>query len=222
VNGFRTVDAYDSPSTILRAMTQNIDARIDRLLKEAESIKGLNYQHPTFQAWRKRAETAVDEKLGATHRVAKELAELDFHDDPGVWFEGMTPPSEADHRSVFDNDLATAKGILLAAREASPKSSPKGGRGPIVNVHQEGATATANAAAQVSVHVSADQLRTVIATSPDLTSEEKGAAIAAVPDDTDSLDVEKLDRLLSVATKSKDLLKTVLGWVLANAERWPF
>jgi hypothetical protein len=163
----------------------------------------------------------VIEKLGADHQMVADLAELEFRYNPGFYIDGMTI-SQGEHRAAFLDDMGTAVGILQATREASAKSMQAATRGPTVNVHSHGGSATANASAHVSIEVSADQLRTMIATASELTPEEKGAAIVAVPDDDADLDLEKLDRLLSVATKSKELLKTVLGYVLGNPDRWPF
>jgi hypothetical protein len=91
-----------------------------------------------------------------------------------------------------------------------------------VLIDQTDATAASDAHASVTVEVDTAQLRQLIAGAEELTPSERGNAIAAIPDDDEELDLERVDRLLSVAIKSEELLAGILGWVLANAHRLNF
>ena len=73
-------------------------------------------------------------------------------------------------------------------------------------IDQTDATAASDAHASVTVEVNTAQLRQLIAGSEELTPSERGNAIAAIPDDDEELDLERVDRLLSVAIKSEELL----------------
>lgn len=204
-------------------MANDVDTRIDKLLRESEAIRQLNdgdgEDHPTFVAWRKRAETAVAEKLGRESDEVKELRQLTFFFSPIVWTESTVIPASAHQRS-FERALNTAVGILTAARESSPVVRESGT--PAIHIEHIGATSNAEAQANVHVQITTDGLRQLLASAAELTPEERGAAVAAIPDDGEPLDLEKADRLLSIATKSKEIFGSVLGWLLSDPNRWPF
>lgn len=207
-------------------MPNRVDERLNQLLREAEDIEKLNTgsgdSDPTFVKWRKRAEAAVSEKFGSDHHLTQELRELAFTYNPILWTEN-TVITPQDNMGSFRSAFTTAVGILQAAREANPVAlQPSGSSGTVINVEAHGGSASANADATVTVHISTDQLRQLIATDKALSPEEKGKAIAAIPDEEEGLTLEKVDTLLGIATKSAPLLKHVLGWVLANAEHLPF
>ncbi len=108
----------------------DLDERIDRLLAEIEHIRELDRKHGDFKAWRQRAQTAINEKLGAKSQASEQLAGLAFYSPTFVYYDGMPETTPAEHREAFLEDLDTAKGILLAAREAAPphhSRSPSGG-----------------------------------------------------------------------------------------------
>jgi hypothetical protein len=202
----------------------SVDARIDRLLDEASSIRDLNtgkgHSDAIFLAWRKRAEAAVAEKLGSKSEFADELRSLRFSYRPVIWTEG-TVISAQDNQASFDRGLNTALGILKAARESTALVTSTSDT-PLVHIEQVGPTATANAQAVVRIEVDTVQLRQLIAGASELSSEERGAAIAAIPDDGEGLNLDQVDKLLSIATKSKELLAGVLGWVLTHSHQLHF
>lgn len=200
----------------------DVNERIQRLLNEVEATRDLDHGHKDFKAWQRRAEGAVAEKLGESSRLAQQLNSLRFNADTGIWFEGMREPSAAEHKEAFLEDLETANGILLAALESGGHQKSRESRGPLVHVEAHGGAASADANASVDVRITTDQLRTLLATAPGLTSKERGEVIASIPDNEDEFDLEQVDRLLSVATRSKDLLKGTLGWILANADKLNF
>jgi hypothetical protein len=200
-------------------MTSEIDTRIERSLQEEEEIRQLNdghgHEQPTFLAWRKRSEAAVTEKLGAESELAEELRSLTFFYAPLIWTDS-TVVLASDHQRSFERSLNASIGILTAAlgsgevEEAGNSGSPTD------------ATAASEAHASVTVQVNTAQLRQLIAGAEELTPSERGNAIAAIPDDDEELDLERVDQLLSVAIKSKELLAGILAWVLANAHRLNF
>jgi hypothetical protein len=203
-------------------LLSDVNERLQRLLNEIEATRDLDHSHRDFKAWQRRAEAAVAEKLGEGARLANQLNDLRFNADVGIWFEGMQDPSPAEHREAFLEDLETASGILTAALESGAPHKSQGSKGSLVHVEAHGGFASADAHASVAVRISTEQLRTLLATAPGLSGSERGEAIAAIPDDEEDLDLERVDRLLSIATRSKDLLKGVLGWILANADKLNF
>jgi hypothetical protein len=200
-------------------MTSDIDTRIEGLLREEGDIRQLNdghgHEQPTFLAWRERSEAALTEKLGAESEPAKELRSLTFFYSPLIWTDS-TVVLASDHQRSFERSLNISLGILTAAlgsgevEEAGNSGSPTD------------ATAASEANASVTVQVNTAQLRQLIAGAEELTPSERGNAIAAIPDDDEELDLERVDQLLSVAIKSKELLAGILAWVLANAHRLNF
>jgi hypothetical protein len=205
-------------------MTSDIDTRIEGLLREEEDIRQLNdghgHEEPTFLAWRERSEAALAEKLGADSELAKQLRSLTFFYSPLIWTDS-TVVLASDHQRSFDRSLNTSLGILTAALGSGEvEEADNSGSLPVL-IDQTDATADSDAPS-VTVEVNTAQLRQLIAGSEELTPSERGDAIAAIPDDDEELDLERVDRLLSVAIKSKELLAGILGWVLANAHRLDF
>jgi hypothetical protein len=205
-------------------MTSDIDTRIEGLLREEEDIRQLNdghgHEEPTFLAWRKRSEAALAEKLGADSELAKQLRSLTFFYSPLIWTDS-TVVLASDHQRSFERSLNTSLGILTAALGSGEVEEADNSGSPPVLIDQTDATADSDAPS-VTVEVNTAQLRQLIAGSEELTPSERGDAIAAIPDDDEELDLERVDRLLSVAIKSKELLAGILGWVLANAHRLDF
>ena len=203
-------------------MTSDIDTRIEGLLREEGDIRQLNdghgHEQPTFLAWRERSEAALAEKLGAESEPAKELRSLTFFYSPLIWTDS-TVVLASDHQRSFERSLNTSLGILTEALGSGEVEEADNSGSPPVLIDQTDATAASDAHASVTVQVNTAQLRQLIAGSEELTPSERGNAIAAIPDDDEELDLERVDRLLSVATKSKELLAGILRWVLANAHR---
>ena len=206
-------------------MTSDIDTRIEGLLREEEDIRQLNdghgHEEPTFLAWRERSEAALAEKLGADSELAKQLRSLTFFYSPLIWTDS-TVVLASDHQRSFERSLNTSLGILTAALGSGEVDEADDSGSPLVHNEHTDATADSDARASVTVEVNTAQLRQLIAGSEELTPSERGDAIAAIPDDDEELDLERVDRLLSVAIKSKELLAGILGWVLANAHRLNF
>ena len=206
-------------------MTSDIDTRIEGLLREEGEIRQLNdghgHEQPTFLAWRERSEAALAEKFGAESEPAKELRSLSFFYSPLIWTDS-TVVLASDHQRSFERSLNTSLGILTAALGSGEAEEADNSGSPPVLIDQTDATAASDAHASVTVEVNTAQLRQLIAGSEELTPSERGNAIAAIPDDDEELDLERVDRLLSVAIKSKELLAGILGWVLANAHRLNF
>ena len=206
-------------------MTSDIDTRIERSIREEGEIRQLNdghgHEQPTFLAWRKRSEAAIAEKLGADSELAKELRSLTFFYSPLIWTDS-TVVLASDHQRSFERSLNTSLGILTAALGSGEVEEADDSGSPPVLIDHTDATAGSDARASVTVEVNTAQLRQLIASSEELTPSERGNAIAAIPDDDEELDLERVDRLLSVAIKSKELLAGILGWVLANAHRLDF
>lgn len=206
-------------------MTSDIDTRIERSLQEEEEIRQLNdghgHEQPTFLAWRKRSEAAVAEKLGAESELAEELRSLTFFYAPLIWTDS-TVVLASDHQRSFERSLNASIGILTAALGSGDVERVDDSGSPLVHTNHSDATAASDAHASVTVEVNTAQLRQLIAGAEELTPSERGNAIAAIPDDDDELDLERVDQLLSVAIKSKELLAGILGWVLANAHRLNF
>lgn len=205
-------------------MTSDIDTRIEGLLGEEEDIRQLNdghgHEEPTFLAWRERSEAALAEKLGADSELAKQNRSLTFFYSPLIWTDS-TVVLASDHQRSFERSLNTSLGILTAALGSGEVEEADNSGSPPVLIDQTDAT-TDSDAPSVTVEVNTAQLRQLIAGSEELTPSERGDAIAAIPDDDEELDLERVDRLLSVAIKSKELLAGILGWVLANAHRLDF
>jgi hypothetical protein len=206
-------------------MTSDIDTRIERSIREEGEIRQLNdghgHEQPTFLAWRKRSEAAIAEKLGADSELAKELRSLTFFYSPLIWTDS-TVVLASDHQRSFERSLNTSLGILTAALGSGEVEEAGNAGSPPVLIDQTDATAASDAHASVTVEVDTAQLRQLIAGAEELTPSERGNAIAAIPDDDEELDLERVDRLLSVAIKSEELLAGILGWVLANAHRLNF
>jgi hypothetical protein len=206
-------------------MTSDIDTRIEGLLREEEDIRQLNdghgHEEPTFLAWRERGEAAIAEKLGAESEPAKELRSLTFFYSPLIWTDS-TVVLASDHQRSFERSLNISIGILTAALGSGEVEEAGNSGSPPVLIDQTDATAASDAHASVTVQVNTAQLRQLIAGAEELTPSERGNAIAAIPDDDQELDLERVDRLLSVAIKSEELLAGILGWVLANAHRLNF
>jgi len=206
-------------------MASDIDTSIERLLREEGDIRQLNdghgHEQPTFLAWRKRGEAAIAEKLGAESELSKELRSLAFFYSPLIWTDS-TVVLASDNQRSFERSLDTAIGILAAALESGEKERVGNSGSPLDHLNHIGATASSDARASVTVEVNTAQLRQLIAGAEELTPVERGNAIAAIPDDNEELDLERVDQLLSVAIKSKELLAGILGWVLANAHRLDF
>ena len=206
-------------------MTSDIDTRIEGLLREEGDIRQLNdghgHEQPTFLAWRERSEAALAEKLGAESEPAKELRSLTFFYSPLIWTDS-TVVLASDHQRSFERSLNTSLGILTEALGSGEVEEAGNSGSPPVLIDQTDATAASDAHASVTVEVDTAQLRQLIAGSEELTPSERGNAIAAIPDDDEELDLERVDRLLSVAIKSEELLAGILGWVLANAHRLNF
>jgi hypothetical protein len=138
-----------------------------------------------------------------------------------IWTDS-TVVLTSDNQKSFERSLNSALGFLTAALESSEVERVGNSGSPLVDVNPIGATASSDARASVTVEVNTAQLRQLIAGAEELTPLERGNAIAAIPDDNEELDLERVDRLLSVAIKSKELLAGILGWVLANAHRLNF
>ena len=206
-------------------MTSDIDTRIERSLREEGEIRQLNdghgHEQPTFLAWRERSEAALAEKLGAESEPAKELRSLTFFYSPLIWTDS-TVVLASDHQRSFERSLNTSLGILTEALGSGEVEEAGNSGSPPVLIDQTDATAVSDAHASVTVEVNTAQLRQLIAGAEELTPSERGNAIAAIPDDDEELDLERVDRLLSVAIKSEELLAGILGWVLANAHRLNF
>jgi len=206
-------------------MTSDIDTSIERLLREEGDIRHLNdghgHEQPTFLAWRKRSEAAIAEKLGAESDLSKELRSLTFFYSPLIWTDS-TVVLASDHQRSFERSLDTALGILTAALGSGEKGRVGDSGSPLDHINHIGATASSDDRASVTVEVNTAQLRQLIAGAEELTPVERGNAIAAIPDDNEELDLERVDQLLSVAIRSKELLAGILGWVLANAHRLNF
>jgi hypothetical protein len=206
-------------------MTSDIDTRIEGLLREEEDIRQLNdghgHEQPTFLAWRERSEAALAEKLGADSEPAKQLRSLTFFYSPLIWTDS-TVVLASDHQRSFERSLNTSLGILTEALGSGEVEEADNSGSPPVLIDQTDATADSDARVSVTFEVDTAQLRQLIAGSEELTPSERGNAIAAIPDDDEELDLERVDRLLSVAIKSKELLTGILGWVLANAHRLNF
>ena len=206
-------------------MTSDIDTRIEGLLREEGDIRQLNDGHghdqPTFLAWRERSEAALAEKLGADSEPAKQLRSLTFFYSPLIWTDS-TVVLASDHQRSFERSLNTSLGILTAALGSGAVEEAGNSGSPPVLIDQTDAAAASDAHASVTFEVDTAQLRQLIAGSEELTPSERGNAIAAIPDDDEELDLERVDRLLSVAIKSEELLAGILGWVLANAHRLNF
>ncbi len=206
-------------------MTSDIDTRIEGLLREEGEIRQLNdghgHEQPTFLAWRERSEAALAEKLGAESEPAKELRSLTFFYSPLIWTDS-TVVLASDHQRSFERSLNTSLGILTAALGSGEVEEADNSGSPPVLIDQTDATASLGRPRFRDVEVNTAQLRQLIAGSEELTPSERGNAIAAIPDDDEELDLERVDRLLSVAIKSEELLAGILGWVLANAHRLNF
>ena len=204
-------------------MTSDIDTRIERSLREEGEIRQLNdghgHEQPAFLAWRERSEAAVAEKLGAESELAEELRSLSFFYSPLIWTDS-TVVLASDHQRSFELSLNISLGILTAALESGDveRVGDSGSPSPL----DLDATASSDAPASVTVEINTTQLRQLIAGAGELTPSERGNAIAAIPDDDEELDLERVDQLLSVAIKSRELLAGILGWVLANAHRLDF
>jgi len=206
-------------------MTSDIDTRIEGLLREEGEIRQLNdghgHEQPTFLAWRERSEAALAEKLGAESEPVKELRSLTFFYSPLIWTDS-TVVLASDHQRSFERSLNISLGILTAALGSGEVEEAGNSGSPPVLIDQTDATAASETHASVTVQVNTAQLRQLIAGAEELTPSERGNAIAAIPDDDEELDLERVDRLLSVAIKSEELLAGILGWVLANAHRLNF
>ena len=206
-------------------MTSDIDTRIEGLLREEGDIRQLNdghgHEQPTFLAWRERSEAALAEKFGAESEPAKELRSLSFFYSPLIWTDS-TVVLASDHQRSFERSLNTSLGILTEALGSGEVEEADDSGSPPVLIDQTDATASSDARVPVTFKVDTAQLRQLIAGSEELTPSERGNAIAAIPDDDEELDLERVDRLLSVAIKSEELLAGILGWVLANAHRLNF
>ena len=206
-------------------MTSDIDTNIERLLREEGDIRVLNdghgHEQPTFLAWRKRSEAAIAEKLGAESELAVELRSLTFFYSPLIWTDS-TVVLASDHQRSFERSLNTSLGILTAALESSEVERVGNSGSPLEHINHRDATASSAARASMTGEVNTAQLRQLIAGAEDLTPVERGNAIAAIPNDNEELDLERVDQLLSVAIRSKELLAGILGWVLANAHRLDF
>jgi len=138
-----------------------------------------------------------------------------------IWTDS-TVVLASDHQRSFERSLNTSLGILTAALGSGEVEEADDSGSPPVLIDHTDATAGSDARASVTVEVNTAQLRQLIASSEELTPSERGNAIAAIPDDDEELDLERVDRLLSVAIKSEELLAGILGWVLANAHRLDF
>jgi len=206
-------------------MASDIDTSIERLLREEGDVRQLNdghgHEQPSFLAWRKRSEAAIAEKLGAESELSKELRSLAFFYSPLIWTDS-TVVLASDHQRSFERSLNISLGILTAALESGEVERVDNSGSPLEHINHIDATAGSDARASVTVEVNTAQLRQLIAGAEELTPSERGNAIAAIPDDDEELDLERVDRLLSVAIKSKELLAGILGWVLANAHRLDF
>lgn len=206
-------------------MTSDIDTRIEGLLREEGDIRQLNdghgHEQPTFLAWRERSEAALAEKLGAESELAKELRSLTFFYSPLIWTDS-TVVLASDHQRSFERSLNTSLGILTAALGSGDVERVDDSGSTLEDTNHSDVTAASDAHATVTVDVNTAQLRQLIAGAEELTPSERGNAIAAIPDDDEELDLERVDQLLSVAIKSKELLAGILGWVLANAHRLTF
>lgn len=207
-------------------MDRDVDERIQRLLGEVEKIESLSngrgHLEGEFVTWRKRAEAALTDKLGSDSAQAQELSGLDFYFNPKMTVNGEPRQTPGRNKAAFDRDFQTALGLLRAALEASPRLGASSGS-PLVHIEQVGNKAEAHAEAVANISVTADKLRVLLATAAELDSAKKGEAVAAVPDDDDQpITLDRADKLLSVATKSKDLLTAVLGFLLANVHRINF
>ena len=206
-------------------ITSDIDTRIEQSLQEEGEIRQLNdghgHEQPTFLAWRKRSEAAIAEKLGAESELAEELRSLTFFYSPLIWTDS-TVVLASDHQRSFERSLNTSLGILTAALGSSEVERVGNSGSLLEDINHVDATASSDARASATVEVNTAQLRQLIAGAEVLTPSERGNAIAAIPDDDEELDLERVDRLLSVAIKSEELLAGILRWVLANTHRLNF
>ncbi len=218
----------DGPSQsrcIITPMASSVDDRLKSLLGEGQAIRGVDdHNHPAFKTWRKRVQAALDDKLGANGRLPQEFAELKFFYYRGFWTDGMPPITAEQHSRAFNKALDDALALLTAATEAEPRPSKEAAT-PLVHIEQVGNTTTSSAEASADVHVlvTVQQLRQLVASEPGLSPEQRADAIASLPDDPEDLTIEKVDKLLDVATKAKGLFAPLLGWLITHVEKinWP-
>jgi hypothetical protein len=148
---------------------------------------------PELPCVAKAGEGPVNEKLGENSRLANDLRNLSFYYFTGNAWQGDIVETVTKNRMAFAEALNVAVGIPRATQEANPvaPSAPSGQS--LVQIHQVGPSATADARAEVSVNITSDQLRQIIATFPGLSSEERGEGVASVPDEGESIDLNKAD-----------------------------
>lgn len=201
---------------------RSVDGRIRDLLGEVDAIHAINdgaaHGKREFLSWKSRAEAAVVEKLGEGSPLFKQLQNLHY-EYYGAWVDGM----EVNDQPYFRRDLDAAAAILEATLEAEPVVRQSVSSSPIVSINQVGpvATASSHATAEVTLDGSAESLRRLVIESEGLSREERGKAIASIPDDDEEITLDQVDTLLGVALKSKSLLGGIAGWLLANLDRLP-
>lgn len=202
----------------------DVDQRVERLLDEADAIRSLalgkpnDHKHPQLLAWFSRAKAAVADKVGESFHIFHEIKTLQFWDITSIYDD----PTPEESREYFLRDVDRVTAALQAVLESEAKAPPPSSPMVQVHQHQQGASASSSStsAATVDVQVSVSQLREAVINAADLTPEEKGAAIAAIPDsDDDPPTLENIEKLLGIATKAKSLLRPILGWALMNADK---
>lgn len=203
-----------------------INERLQKLVNEGQAIRSLNdgsgHSNPAFKAWRQRSQSAIEDKLGPDSRAAKEFAGLTFFAYHMIWTDSTPPVSAREHKQAFSDALDDALALLVAALEANPRApeSTPSRNAPLVHIEQVGNQA--HATASVRVDVTIQQLRQLFASEPGLSPEERSQAMASLPDDAADLTIEKVDKLLDVATKGKGLFAPLLGWLITHADKIPW
>jgi hypothetical protein len=205
--------------------SNNVDNRLQVLIDEGQAIRGVNdgtgHNQPAFKAWRQRAQAAIEDKLGADTRAALEFRQVKFLSSRSFVTERTPPVTSQEHQSAFDRGLDDALALLVAAKEANART-PVRGDSPLIHIEQVGNSAVASASADVHVQVTVQQLRQLVASEPGLSPEDRSGAMASLPDDPSDLTIEKVEKLLDVATKAKGLFTPLLGWLITHADQVPW
>lgn len=196
---------------------------MQRLVDEARNVRdaaGTDHKDAELLAWYERAKAAIVDKVGEDSHLFRRVDGLQF------WhFGGWEEASSRQLRDYIAEDVARVVAALRGAMEAHQRTDAPARPYVEVHQHQEGATATAGASATATVDVSVSvvELREAIVRATELTPEEQGAAVAALPATDDEVPtLDTIEKLLQIATKAQSLLKPVLGWVLKYADRVEF
>ena len=199
---------------------RTVDERLQAVLEEGREFRDTgtvkDSQHPEFLTWKARVQSALDDKLGPKSRFATEFHGLMFFSVGGIFSPDV--PRDNDDALAFNGDLNSALSIIQAAIEAEPAEPSGRMEKPSVSIQNIGGIATSEsaAAAQVDVHVTVEQLRSAVASAQGLSPEEHSGAMLAIPDDPADLDLDKAEKLLSLATKAQSLFQPILGWLLTH------